>query len=396
MTTFSHKGVALCMGILSVLALSSCGEGNVRDNVEEIFSDEDTIYQSSQTLPPLEIPPDLSSSTIQPDNLPSNGGTAVSTTFSEYSIVDQDTASIRSAGVLPQIEGVRIERSGNERWLVVEASPSEVWPKVRDFWLENGFVFVYENPTTGIMETDWAEQSLGVKPGFFGKLFSTIRDKLYGPAIRDKYRVRLERGVWPGTTEVYVSHRGVEQVTQSITQDKGRESDTEYVWQPRPSEPGLESEMLARMMIAFGVQRERAQQVVATAPEPEPRAQVVRDDNGAAALALRDNFSRAWRRTGLALDRVGFTVEDRDRSQGVYYVRYVDPQKVGEEEESGFLSKLKFWGDAEAAEDDSNEYLISLIAEGSATQVVVLDKEGNRDSSGTADRILSLLHEQLK
>ena len=395
MTAFSLRGVALCACALFVFVLSSCGEGNIADNVSDVLRDDETIYQSSQTLPPLEIPPDLSASTIQPDNLSSTGGTSLSTTFSEYSVVSQDAASIRGGGVLPDIDGVRIERSGNERWLVVEASPSEAWPKVRDFWLENGFVFVYENPTTGIMETDWAEQSLGVKPGFFGKLLSKVRDKLYGPAIRDKYRVRLERGVWPGTTEIYVSHRGVEQVSKSITQQKAGESDTEYVWQPRPSDPGLESEMLARMMIAFGVQRERAQQVLATAPEPEPRAQVVRDGNGATALALRDNFSRAWRRTGLALDRVGFTVEDRDRSQGLYYVRYVDPQKVGEEEEAGFFSKLKFWGDAEAS-DNSNEYLVSLIAEGSVTQVVVLDKEGNRDSSSTADRILSLLHEQLK
>lgn len=396
MTAFSLRWVALCVYAPFVLALSSCGEGNIQDNLEDTFTGGDTVYQSSQTLPPLEIPPDLSSSTIQPDNLSSTGGTSLSTTFSEYSVVDQDAASIRSGGVLPQIDGVRIERSGNERWLVVKASPSEVWPKIRDFWLESGFVFVYENPTTGIMETDWAEQSLGVKPGFFGKLFTKIRDKLYGPAIRDKYRVRLERGVWPGTTEIYVSHRGVEQVSQSLTQPKAGESDVQYVWQPRPSDPGLESEMLARMMIAFGVQQESARQVVASAPEPQLRAQVVRDGNGAAALALRDNFSRAWRRTGLALDRVGFTVEDRDRSQGLYYVRYVDPQKVGEEEEAGFFSKLKFWGDGEASEDDSNEYLISLIAEGSDTQVVVLDKEGNRDASSTADRILSLLHEQLK
>jgi outer membrane protein assembly factor BamC len=124
-------------------------------------------------------------------------------------------------------------------------------------------------------------------------------------------------------------------------------------------------------------------------------------DGGGSVLRLQEQFSRAWRRTGLALDRVGFTVEDRDRSRGLYFVRYVDPESdLRGKEEKGFFSKLAFWSSDDDKRDQSRDgYLVSLIGgrDGDEnTQVVVLNKDGERDGSPTADRILSLLHEQLR
>ena len=71
--------------------------------------------------------------------------------------------------------------------------------------------------------------------------------------------------------------------------------------------------------------------MAASAP-PDPRVRLVREDGGTqAALALDVGFSQAWRRTGLAIDRAGFTVEDRDRSRGLFFVRYaVDGAGDGE------------------------------------------------------------------
>jgi outer membrane protein assembly factor BamC len=171
-------------------------------------------------------------------------------------------------------------------------------------------------------------------------------------------------------------------------------TDEVYVWQARPSDPELEAEMLSRLVMAFGIKKETATTLVAKAPDRAPRAYIVRDGEGAKALDLQDNFSRAWRRTGLALDRVGFTVEDRDRSRGLYYVRYVDTDKADSGSDSGFFGSLKFWGDDENS--DQNEYLVSLVGKQSTTQIVILDTDGKRQNSETADRILGLLHEQLK
>jgi outer membrane protein assembly factor BamC len=210
------------------------------------------------------------------------------------------------------------------------------------------------------------------------------------------YRTRLEHGTIPGTTEVYVSHRGAEYVsTGKVSRSLDATGNEEvYVWQPRPSDPELEAEMLNRLVITFGINKEAATTLVANAAERPPRAHIVRDGEGASVLDLQDNFSRAWRRTGLALDRVGFTVEDRDRSRGLYYVRYIDTDRSDSGKDDGFFASLKFWGGDEVS--DQNEYLVSLVGKQSTTQIVILDTDGKRENGETANRILGLLHEQLK
>jgi outer membrane protein assembly factor BamC len=316
-------------------------------------------------------------------------------TYSAYAAGSQ-VASANGSGVLPQLSGVRVERAGSERWLIVDVPPGAVWPKVRDFWLSQGFLVQMEDPSIGIMETDWAEKRVQFDGGGVSNFFSKLSSQLYGTATRDMYRTRLEHGVIPGTTEVFVSHRGAEYVsTGKVSRSLDATGSEEvYIWQPRPSDPELEVEMLNRLVIVFGLKQDVAANLVASAPERPPRAYIVRDGEGSSALDLQDNFSRAWRRTGLALDRVGFTVEDRDRSRGLYYVRYIDTDKADSGKDDSFLGTLKFWGDDEAA--DQNEYLVSLVGKQSTTQIVILDTDGKREQSETANRILGLLHEQLK
>ncbi|HEY5701653.1 MAG TPA: outer membrane protein assembly factor BamC, partial [Gammaproteobacteria bacterium] len=295
----------------------------------------------------------------------------------------------------------RIERSGDKRWLVVSATPAQVWPRIREFWIEQGFLINQEDPSIGIMETDWAEQRAEFKAGFIKNILNKLNEALYGAATRDKFRTRLERGAEPGTTEIFVSHRGAEEVsTGKVTraQDDTASRDESRVWQPRPADPELEAEMLNRMLVSFGIEEQRAAGMLARSRDKRDRAKMVRDQDGIKALSLDENFSRAWRRTGLALDRVGFTVEDRDRSRGLYFVRYVDPDADISGKKKGFFSKLKFWGSDDKPDRD-NAYLISLIGgkDGDeSTQVVILNKRGEPESSDTADRILGLLHEQLK
>ena len=278
----------------------------------------------------------------------------------------------------------------------MDVPPGVVWPKVRDFWLSQGFLVQMEDPSIGIMETDWAEKRVQFDGGAINNFFSKLSSQLYGATTRDMYRTRLEHGNIPGTTEVYVTHRGAEYVsTGKVSRSLDATGDEEdYVWQPRPSDPELEAEMLNRLVIAFGIKKEAATQMVATAADRPPRAHIVRDGEGSNVLDLQDNFSRAWRRTGLALDRVGFTVEDRDRSRGLYYVRYIDTDKSDATKDESFFGSLKFWGNEEPT--GQNEFLVSLVGKQSTTQIVILDIEGKREQSETADRILSLLHEQLK
>jgi outer membrane protein assembly factor BamC len=247
-----------------------------------------------------------------------------------------------------------------------------------------------EVPEAGIMETDWAENRAklpqDVIRGTVGKLF----DSLYSTPERDKFRTRLEKGAEPGTVEIYISHRGMYEIYVN-------EGKSETKWQPRPADPELEAEMLRRLMVRLGVDESRAKTMVA-AEQRQDRARMSRATDGAGALLLEEAFDRSWRRVGLALDRVGFTVEDRDRSQGLYFVRYVDPDVDGKkkDEDKGMLSKLMFWKGSAADKPAQAQYRIQVKTTGETTTVQVLTREGGIDRSETSKRILGLLYEQLK
>jgi outer membrane protein assembly factor BamC len=377
---------AALVGVAAVLLAVLSGCGGMERTIDRVLPRDGTAYKTSGSLPPLEVPPGLTSSSIRDAYPVAGGGSA---TFSEYTAATDggtERTSVASvAGVLPQLADVRVERSGDKRWLVVNAAPGQIWPRLRDFWLENGFLISFEDPSIGIMETAWAEKREDLPIGAVRRLLSRINTAAYAFATRDRFRVRLERGTTPGTTELYISHRGAEEKSQGDS----------FVWVPRPSDPELEAEMLNRIMISFGLPAQDADQLLASSQPRSARAEMVKDARGETVLALREDFSRAWRRTGLALDRVGFTVEDRDRSRGLFYVRYVDPLADEREKSSGWLDKLRFWGN-KSGDPAENEFLISLVGGESTTQVLVLDKRGQRQSSGTADRILALLHDELK
>lgn len=371
--------VALCLA--AVIALGGCGTGG-GNKID---------YKKASQLPPLDVPPDLTRPGASDDRyiVPDNNAKG-STTFSEY---NRERSTQRSGpgaiGVLPQQENVRIVRDGSQRWLVVKGSPEQVWPVVKEFWQEAGLIVNIEVPEAGVMETDWAETRARTLPdaGMIRSLLGKLMDLVYSTSQRDKYRTRLERGAEPGTTEIYVSHRGMEEVYVSPEQEK-------TMWQPRPPDPGLEAEMLGRMMTRFGVEAPRAKALVAAPTAVPLRAKLASGPDGG-LLSLDEQFDRAWRRVGLALDRVGFTVEDRDRAKGLYFVRYIDPQLDNKSaDDKGFFSWMKFWGNSDKSKQDQFRIEVKDVTPGS--QVKVLGKDGAQETSQTAGRILALLYEQLK
>ena len=362
--------------------LPACG-----GSLPKIESDRVEYKSAAKKLPPLEIPPDLTRPTADdryavPDISPKGQAT-----FSDYSKERAAPDSTKSQ-VLPSQTNARVERSGSQRWLVVKGEPDAVWNVVKEFWQETGFIVSVENPQAGVMETDWNENRAKLDAGVVRNFLGKMLDSVYSTAERDKFRTRLERGTEPGTMEIYISHRGMEEVYTTSSQEQTK-------WQPRPPDPDLEAEMLRRLMSSFGVKQDRAKVEVAAAQAPV-RATLLKGRDGAGTLSVNDQFDRAWRRVGLALDRVGFTVEDRDRSKGLYFVRYVDPDADNKTAQSkGFFAKLNPFnkGDKKTA---SEQYRIQVKDADNASQVSVLGKDGKREVSDTATRILSLLYEQLK
>lgn len=350
-------------------------------------------YKSAGKAPTLETPPDL----VAPARddrfaVPDVGGKG-SATFSAYANERSPEArAAKGSDILPSVEKARIERSGSQRWLVVGGSPDKVWGTVKDFWQENGLLINVELPEAGVMETDWAENRAKIPQDFIRNFIGKAIDSLYSTAERDKFRTRLEPGAEAGTTEIYISHRGMYEIFVS----EGKE---QTKWQPRPPDPELEAEMLRRLMIRFGAEEKRATAVIAAAKEPQlERAKIVRAADGAGKLEVQERFDRAWRRVGLALDRVGFTVEDRDRSKGLYFVRYVDPEAdaTSKKDNEGWLAKLNPFKGSDAAKLSKMQYRIYVADGGASSSIQVLSREGGADNSEVAKNILGLLHEQLK
>jgi outer membrane protein assembly factor BamC len=380
------KLFALCMALVS--ALTGC---SMFDNVMDAGK-VDYKAQAKRT-PRLDLPPDLTLPQ-QTDRfaVPDSGGKGTAT-MSAYNADRTNTGGVvqpQASTVLPHVDKMRIERAGSQRWLVVNATPEELWPQVKEFWQETGFLIDIEQPEAGVMETDWNENRAKLPNDIIRNTIGRLIDQLYSTPERDKFRTRLEPGAEPGTTEIYVSHRGVVEVYTNERSDN-------TVWQPRPADPELEAEMLRRLMVRLGADNERAKALLAAQPVVE-RAQLVSADKGS-TLRVFEGFDRAWRRVGLALDRVGFTVEDRDRSQGVYFVRYVDPEvDATGKKDGGILSKLLFFmpDDKPDPKAGQSQYRVLVKGEGKQSSVQVLTREGGLDDTRTAKRILSLLHEQLK
>jgi outer membrane protein assembly factor BamC len=358
----------------------------------DLFEGKKVEYKSANKLPPLEVPPDLTSPGRDnryqvPDTSPTGSAT--------YSVYNAERTGVPRSGaneVLPEVAKIRLQRAGGERWLVVPESPEKLWPVVKDFWQENGFLLKVESPEVGVMETDWAENRAKIPQDPLRNVLGKILDQVYSSGERDKFRTRLERGTDPNSTEIFISHRGMVEVITTTSTGRGGYDGT--IWQPRAPDPELEAEFLRRLMVRLGVEDARAKSLLATDRAAE-RAKLVRTPGGGGTLDLAEPFDRAWRRVGVALDRVGFTVEDRDRSKGFYYVRYVEPQAEGAKSE-GFLSKLAFWRSNEKP-SPTEQYQVLIRAQNSdASQVQVLNKDGKPDTSATSTRILSLLYDQLK
>jgi len=360
----------------AALLLGGCGLGEWMEGKVE--------YKTSSTLPPLEVPPDLTSPAR--DNRYQIPEPRSSATLSGYEAERRDPRAPGAAsGVLPQFERMRVERAGGQRWLVVDEPVEKLWPVVKDFWQENGFLIKMDAPDLGVMETEWAENRARVPQSGVRSLIGKAIDQLYSTSERDKFRTRLDRTPDGKGSEVYISHRGMIEV---YTNAQTTSTAGETKWQPRDADPQLEAEFLRRLMVRLGAQDEKARTLVAAVPA-EQRAEIRKGLNGAELLQVYEPFDRVWRRVGLALDRVGFTVEDRDRQKGIYFVRYADPEAA---EAPGFFGRVFGSG----AKIKPEQFRVQITQSGTASEVNVLNKDGAADSSKPAQRILALLHEQLK
>ncbi|MFM1880950.1 MAG: hypothetical protein RLZZ344_1184 [Pseudomonadota bacterium] len=362
------------LGLLGLtgLLLSGCG----------ILPTSETGYQSAARVEkPLEVPPDL----LGPGrddrfSVPASGA-------ANRSDFERQRASSRGAavatGVLPAVPGMQVQQLAGQSILVVEQSAERLWPILRQFWLDSGFLIAEENPATGLLETDWAEDRSKIPDDLIRRTIGRVFERVYDSGLRDKFRMRLER-LGPNQTEISVTHRGLIEVY------KGGTDNNTTTWTNRPADRQLEGDFIRRIMLRLGEDEGKARAAVAAAVG---MAQLVRTAERA-EITLAEGFDRAWRRVGVAIDRLGFTVEDRDRSKGVFFVRYRDPTVDTKEKQTGFFGRI-FSGTGPTGESAA-QYQVEVRSAGEKSTVRVLSEQGAVVNDANAKQMLDVLFEQLR
>jgi outer membrane protein assembly factor BamC len=365
------------IGVLAI-GLSACGSFSSMTASDKV----DYKKQGEVRGPNLALPPDLI--TAQADRrYIMQDGTA---TMSEYSQAVKKSSQMRT-NVLTGIPGMKIERDGDKRWLVVDKSAATLYPQIKDFWQENGFLLLIDSPSTGIMETDWAENRTKIPQDIIRRTLGKVLDSLYDSGERDKFRTRLEVQK-PDVTEIYMSHKGAIEVPL-----KDINTTISTSWTIRPSDPELEAIFLTRLMERLGMTQEQAKaQITATAAAPKtPKAKLI-EDGSATRIEMIQSFDRAWRDIGLALDRSNFTVDDRDRSKGIYFVRYVNPKDLGDSR--GWFGRT--FGKTDDADKKAKVYRVVVQDRGQNQIVIsVQDSDGKPENTATGNQLLTTLDRQL-
>lgn len=372
---------ALLLPLSLALFASGCS------TVSDALTPDKVDYRSAgeRNLPQLDVPPDLTQ--LARDTRYTVPG-SVSSVSALGLQVTAPGATAAAASVAVNRRGTQsIERAGNQRWIASSQSPDAVWPLLRSFVKAQGLTIAFENAELGVMETEWSENRAKLPQDFMRRSLGKVFENLFDSGERDRYRLRLERSAQG--SEIYISHRGIAEVVNNARNETTQ-------WQSRPSEPDLEAEMLARLLKHLAGEEPGAAAAAASSPavnELPARARLLADAP-AATVQLDDGLDRAWRRVGLALDRTAFTVEDRDRPQGVYFVRYVDPKLAGMED-PGFFARV--FGGEKAVDRRGTRYRIALKADGDArSTVAVLRENGEPDNGEVAKRIADLLLGELR
>jgi outer membrane protein assembly factor BamC len=365
--------------VKSIIQITALGTALALAGCSVLETDKVDYRSGAVKAPSLVVPPDLTQ--LSKDTRYTVVDGAVSA--SGYKPTNQANSS-KVPVAATAIGDVRIERAGNQRWLVVKRPADKLWEPVKEFWQGNGFLLAMDQRDLGIMETDWAENRAKIPQDIIRSSLGKLLDSFYSTAERDKFRTRLETNA-AGETEIFVSHRGVIEVYT-------KERSDQTVWQPRPTDPELEAEFLRRLMVSLGSTPEQAKVLVASSSTAQSVSGLATVD-GRPVVQIAEGFDRAWGRVGLALDRTGFTVEDRDRKQGIYFVRYV-PLDAGAGTEPGFFGKL--FGGASSKSAEATKFQIAVKSQGEATVVSVLDSKGMPETSASAQRIAKVIADDIK
>jgi outer membrane protein assembly factor BamC len=352
---------------------------------------------NAKKIAPLTVPPDLTQLSKDSRYQTQGDGAVSASSLQANAAAARTNAAGETLNVaLKQAGDIQLRRDGQDRWLFVPQSPDKLWPKVQAFWTDSGFTLQSADPATGVMSTDWFEDKTKLPQDFIHKALGKVFDSIASTGLRDRFVTRIEKV--DGGAEIYITHFGAEEVLTGVSKETP-------VWTGRPEDPQLEAQYLTKLMLQLGPKPETtavaaeaatptaAAAALAAVPAQAARARLLGGAPGA-ALEMDEDFDRAWRRVGLALDRGSFTVEDRDRTLGVYFVRYVDAKEANKEEPNFFMRL--FTKKPDPAQTALTRYRIAIKSTADKSTVAIQNSQGAPDNSPNAQKIIQLLVDDLK
>ena len=371
------KPVVVAIALISMTACS----GNKKDLPK-------LDYQTqTRKIVKLEVPPDLTN----PDQgnlyqVPAGSGAVRASDLSRRTSATQQAAN---SEVLKSVKGVRLERDGNQRWVEVQGkSPAEIWPLLKAFWQENGFDIKSEEPGIGQMETEWAENRAKIPQDGLRRLLDKVGlGGIYSTSERDKFIIRIEQSK-NGTTDVFFAHKGMKEVYA----DKNKDTTT---WQPAANDPNLEAAFLARFMQYMGVDQQQAENALTQSVAKRSGNELARIDGN--TLLVSGDYGRNWRRTALALDRIGLNVLGQNIERHAFLVQQApNESEAVSTKKPGFFSRM--FGKGKKVEKPAAypEIIVFVEPVNGGSRIRLLNKDGSAYNGSDASTLISRLHTELR
>ncbi len=327
--------------LLSAFVLTGCSSFSSSDDEETLGTRVINYQEVEGEITDLIIPPDLTNPELQGDFVTISGG-----------VSDSSSSGVQ----LAKVSNVEVRRDAYRRWLLVDKTPSEIWPLAKEFLQSFGFKIKKEDEALGIIETEYLESDPDVPDsslGGFRAMLSDILKAKYALPIADKYRIRIEATDDKSSSEVYLSLRSIEEVVIDET----------TLWQSRAKDAELETEMLLRLMVFLGSdQSDAINKIQETAEVEKLPVSVYKTKSGYATLVFPYDPPKAWAHLGWAMDELDIDIEDSDPFEQSYYVNLVRTN------DRGFFSKLM----GKSAETISVQLVVKQLEEGHS-QVVFND-----------------------
>jgi len=253
--------------------------------------------------------------------------------------------------VAAQASDFSLQRSGDNRWILAQRAPAEVWPIAHQFFEDNGFRIAEDRPQTGEFTTTWQR---------FDELSASMAQRL------------------------------------SVERPGGSTSEPDFP--ARSVNTGLDSILVDQMLASMTRDSERGGSVSLVAArdfDAPSRVAMSEDGSGNPVLNVGADLDRAWSSVGRALEQGQWRIEDINRSLGLYYINLAESAQRADDK-PGFFSRV--FGNAPSKEEieaRAERYQVRLSKVGDTVQVTVEKNINTVAPADVARRVLGVIQDNL-